>query len=254
MKKNYLPELLQFVPNMGIAENYLKNKLFLKDILCYKQINDNKNLKYDNDEGSMQYEKLTPRTCFISCFTALNPSFFDKQGGLKKAVIDGLNPGNVNKDGEYIERPFITISSKNFLKLTSTLCDAILDYFGQQKIISSGLVTRGVNYLEDSDYNEKSFEYSEKMDTLPHVLLGNKQILAVTKFDEQQRKTYEECMKLLCYTKRKFFYTQNEYRFMTVLYSKKLNNSELEIPIPNLHHYIKVHKYSDIFKITKDDL
>ena len=135
MKKNYLPELLQFVPNMGIAENYLKNKLFLKDILCYKQINDNKNLKYDNDEGSMQYEKLTPRTCFISCFTALNPSFFDEKGGLKKEVIDGLNLGNVDKDGKTIERPFITISSNNFKKLTCELKRACSVYFKKQNIL-----------------------------------------------------------------------------------------------------------------------
>lgn len=254
MSKGKLPDLLQFVPNMEIAENYLKNNFFLKDILCYNKINDSKNLKYDNDEGAMLYGKLEPYTCFISCFTILNPSFFYEKGGLKKTVIDGLNPGNVNKDGEYIERPFITISSKNFLKIIFTLQKVISDYFTKQKIINSGLVTRGVEYLEDNDYDKVAFKCGEKMDKLPHVCLGNKQTSVVTKFDKQQRETYEECMKLLCYTKREFFYTQNEYRFMIVLYSGKINNSELEIPIPDLHDYVKVHKYSDIHKITKNDL
>lgn len=254
MNEGWLPDLLQFVPNMEIAQNYLKDNFFLRDILDYNQVSKNKNSKYDEDEGTMLDEKIEPHVFFISCFTVLNPSFFDEKGGLKKEVIDGLNLGNVDKDGKTIERPFITISSNNFKQLTCELKSACSVYFKKQNILSSGLATRGVEYLKDSCYNSQSIKYSKKLDELPHSVLGGKRILAVTQFNKQQKETYEKCMGFLCWTKRCSFFRQNEYRFMILLYSKKLRSSELEIPIPDLHNLIKVHEYSDIYKITKDNL
>lgn len=33
-----VPNLLQFVPNDYIANNYLKTNLYLKDVLCYRKL------------------------------------------------------------------------------------------------------------------------------------------------------------------------------------------------------------------------
>ena len=34
----YVPNLLQFVPNDYIANNYLKSNFYLKDVLCYRKV------------------------------------------------------------------------------------------------------------------------------------------------------------------------------------------------------------------------
>lgn len=89
MSEGWMPNLLQFVPNMKIANDYLKENIFLKDIFSYrKQENkttlsliDNKqdNAKFDELEGRAVNLSILNRSCFISCYSVLREDSFDKK-------------------------------------------------------------------------------------------------------------------------------------------------------------------------------
>lgn len=65
------PNLLQFVPNDYIANNYLKTNFYLKDVLCYRKVEEKitgtmpSNLKFDDSEGKAKNWSLL-RTCLKS--------------------------------------------------------------------------------------------------------------------------------------------------------------------------------------------
>lgn len=257
-----LTGLLQFVPNSEIANKFLKSEFCLKDILSYKQKDFRSdcynNVKYDDLEGKILTSGIIENCCFISCFTMLNDSFFEENPPykLKKEVIEGLERGNVNKHGEKILRPFITIKRANLEHVVNELCIQTKYFFNSINYNGARFSTKAVIYLKLEDYLKKGNEAQKKLNNLR---LSNEEIelIDTNKLTRQQKIDLCDALKFMYFTKLKKYQVQNEYRMHIIfddpLPEKYLDNDLLKIPIKkNLHNYIKVH--DDIYNITKYDL
>ncbi|MES5863435.1 hypothetical protein [Lacticaseibacillus paracasei] len=132
------------LPNDVIANNYLQTDFYLKDVLCYRKIEKMvtgtmpPNLKFDASEGKAKNWSLLRHCCFVSCFTMLSDKDF-KDGFLDPNIVEKLKKGNVDKDGNKVDRTFITISAKNRPKLLNELCKQVGDYLKDNSLKGSGL-------------------------------------------------------------------------------------------------------------------
>ncbi|CAM3140642.1 hypothetical protein SAMN04487792_0413 [Lactobacillus bombicola] len=260
-----LTGLLQFVPNIEIANKFLESEFCLKDILSYKQKDFKSdccnNVKYDNLEGKILTTGIIEKCCFISCFTMLNDSFFEKNPPykLKKEIIEGLEKGNVSEYGKMDPRPFITIKRANVEPVVDELCVQSKSFLKSINYNGPGFSTKAVLYLELEDYLKRGSEAQEKLN---NIRSSNEKVelININNLTDQQKTDLCDALKFMYFTKLKKYQVQNEYRMHIIsddpLPEKYLVNGLLRVPIKkNLHNYIKVHKvHDDIYNLTKYDL
>ncbi|MCX8736022.1 hypothetical protein [Lactobacillus sp. B4026] len=266
--------LLQFVPNIEIANQFLESDFCLKDILSYKKKDFKSdhcnNVKYDNLEGKILTVGIIEKCCFISCFTILKDSFFEEYSPykLKKEAIEGLERGNVNEHGKKILRPFITIKEANLKPVDDELNVQTESFFksnnynGQHFSANNykgpHFSAKKVNYLAVGDYLVRGSETQEK---LKKIRSSNKKVKRIdtNKLTNQQKSDLCDALKFMYLTKLEKYQVQNEYRMLIIsdepLSEEYLDNDLLRVPIGrSLHNYIKVHKHEDIYNLTKFDL
>lgn len=173
-----VPNLLQFVPNDYIANNYLKTNFYLKDVLCYRKVEEKitgtmvSNLKFDNSEGKTENWSLIQHCCFVSCFTMLSANDF-KDGTLDLDFAEKLKKGNVDNDGNKVERPFITISAKNTQQLLNDLHSQVNDYLKDNNLKGSGLFSRAVSYLNEDDYKKEESNEENNITNISGIFINN---------------------------------------------------------------------------------
>lgn len=251
-----VPNLLQFVPNNYIANNYLKTNFYLKDVLCYRKVEEKitgtmpSNLKFDDSEGKAKNWSLLRHCCFISCFTMLSTNDF-KDGILDLGFAEKLKKGNVDNDGNRVERPFITISSENTQKLLIDLSNQVNDYLKDNNLKGSGLFSRAVRYLDEDDYKKEELYEENNITNINGVFINNdtKMISRSSRNDS----LLKNILQFLYLFKPIYFKDQHEYRLGLTL-DDPIDVNELFIPIHDLRKYVKVHPFQDINNLQLEDI
>jgi len=250
------PTLLQFVPNDVIANNYLKTDFYLKDVLCYRKVEKMitgtmpPNLKFDDSEGKAKNWSLLKHCYFVSCFTMLSDKDF-KDGFLDPNLVEKLKKGNVDQNGNKVERPFITISAKSSPQLLNDLCKQVGDYLKDNSLKGSGLFAKVVNYLNDEDYKKAELYEENNITKINGIFINND-----TKMISRSSITdslLQSILYFLYLVKPAYFEDQREYR-MGLTLDDPIDVNELFIPIHDLRKYVKVHKFKDINNLKLGDM
>ncbi|EKK20638.1 hypothetical protein B808_1053 [Fructilactobacillus florum 8D] len=252
----FVPNLLQFVPNEYIANNYLKTNFYLKDILCYRKVEEkitgtmSSNLKFDDSEGKTKNWSLLRNCYFISCFTMLSTNDF-KDGILDIDFAEKLKKGNVDNDGNSVERPFITISSENTPKLLNNLSNQVNDYLKDKNLKGSGLFSRAVRYLDEDDYKKEELYEENNITNINGIFIKNdtKMISRSSSSDS----LLKNILQFLYIFKPIYFKDQHEYRLGLAL-DAPIDVNELFIPVHDLRKYVKVHSFQDINNLKLEDI
>lgn len=278
MSEGWMPNLLQFVPNMKIANNYLREDIFLKNIFSYRKQenkttlslidNQQDQLKFDNLEARAVNLSILNRSCFISCYSVLRENFFDEknQGKLRPEVISGLEGGNIDDFGNPVSRPFITISSTRVEKLLNELKQSVDLYYKVHNIKAFNpkkgpFSTHKVEYLNLGDYLVEGLKLEDEYNMLlPKVLLlDGSSVLSVKNLNKCQKHIVRSLTKFFYCKKPKKFEVQNEYRFLAIsekpIDENLLENNFIKINLlTNLHSCIRVHDHDDIKNLKLSDL
>ncbi len=250
------PNLLQFVPNDVIANNYLKTDFYLKDVLCYRKVEKMitgtmpPNLKFDDSEGKAKNWSLLKHCYFVSCFTMLSDKDC-KDGFLDPNLVEKLKKGNVDQKGNKVERPFITISAKSSPQLLNDLCKQVGDYLKDNSLKGSGLFAKVVNYLNDEDYKKAELYEENNITKINGIFINND-----TKMISRSSITdslLQSILYFLYLVKPAYFEDQREYR-MGLTLDDPIDVNELFIPIHDLRKYVKVHKFKDINNLKLGDM
>lgn len=96
-----------------------------------------------------------------------------KDGILDLDFAEKLKKGNVNNDGNRVERPFITISSENTQKLLIDLSNQVTDYLKDNNLKGSELFSRAVRYLDEDDYKKEELYEENNITKINGIFINN---------------------------------------------------------------------------------
>ncbi|WAE46359.1 hypothetical protein OUY26_12610 (plasmid) [Levilactobacillus brevis] len=159
-----------------------------------------------------------------------------KDGFLDPNIVEKLKKGNVDKDGNKVDRTFITISAKNRPKLLNELCKQVGDYLKDNSLKGSGLFAKDVNYLNDEDYKKSELYEENNITKINGIFINND-----TKMISRSSITdtlLQSILYFLYLVKPAYFEDQQEYRVGLTL-DDPIDANELFIPIHDLRKYVK---------------
>ncbi|KRN23252.1 hypothetical protein FC75_GL001450 [Lacticaseibacillus camelliae DSM 22697 = JCM 13995] len=174
-----------------------------------------------------------------------------KDGFLDPNIVEKLKKGNLDKNGNKVNRPFITISAKNSPKLLNELCKQVGDYLKDNSLKGSGLFAKVVNYLNDEDYKKAELYEENNISKINGIFINND-----TKMISRSSITdtsLQSILHFLYLVKPAYFEDQREYRVGLAL-DDSIDANELLIPIHDLTKYVKVHKSQDINNLRLGDI
>ena len=189
---------IKFVDQKYIEDFLTLDRLWLSNVRIFMKEGQNghDNLYYDS------YESRTPNLelenpAYISCFTILRESSFDKSGKIDRSISESLLS---SEKALHKSRGFIYIPKDNMIELIN-----IIKYKNLKE--NAGYFTREIKYLDD--YKEKATAISkEKI---------NKLLCADKYTADDIFKINEKIGTLLLATKPSAFEAQHEYRIGKVL-------------------------------------
>lgn len=174
-----------------------------------------------------------------------------KDGILDLDFAEKLKKGNVNNDGNRVERPFITISSENTQKLLIDLSNQVTDYLKDNNLKGSELFSRAVRYLDEDDYKKEELYEENNITKINGIFINND-----TKMISRSATTdplLHDILHFLYLVKPIYFKDQHEYRLGLTL-DDPIDVNELFIPIHDLRKYVKVHPFQDINNLQLEDI
>lgn len=242
--------LLQFVPNRNIANNYLKSSIYLKDAYSYRKADGKSeelqsgNLKFDDSEGKTSNWSIRKNQLFISCFTAVCANNFSN-GELKEEFANQLKNGSIDSNGIKVQRPFITVNCNNLKDFIGGLCNQINKSIKEKRVNSSGAFFKQIIYLSEEDYHKKEIEQDESASTIRGTVSGRYKKIY---YDDESQNNLHELLTFLYLTKPDRYSAQQEFR-LGVAFDDPIPENELFIPVQDsqdLHRYVTVHDYEDI--------